>query len=434
MNFGACRDVIRERRAPRSSIKATSRWLEKPVLARDQDEGRHKVSSILLSAPPAPEEDAVRCRSFRTAEGGGEHFLIIKVPADMEFMGQIDFIRTAYRKALKSLDLDPATAVFRRIFLSDILNQVEIVRQSDLVDTLTAISIVQQSPLMPSKIALLAYHVDSTRPVRKHRVSPGHILVEKGGYRHLWSTQLCSCEDEATTSPGAQTTEVFNNLVGTLKSFGATLRDHCIRTWIYINGVDAFYGPVVDSRRKLFAEQGLTNETHYIASTGIEGACSHRFDLVAMDAYSNLDLVPGQMSYLNDFGQLCPTKDYNVTFERGTRITYADRAHCFISGTASIDRHGQVVHVGDAVGQLKRALDNVNALLRAGSATLADMMYLIIYLRDAHDTLRVESYLRRHLPFLPTLVVQGAVCRPAWLVEVEGIAITKNHAPSLLAF
>ena len=65
---------------------------------------------------------------------------------------------------------------------------------------------------------------------------------------------------------------------------------------------------------------------------GIEGACAHRYDVVAMDAYSNVDVEPKQVSYLNDFDRLCATKDYNVTFERAARVAYADRAHIFISG------------------------------------------------------------------------------------------------------
>ena len=51
--------------------------------------------------------------------------------------------------------------------------------------------------------------------------------------------------------------------------------------------VDIFYRGMVDSRRALFDEHGLTGATHFIASTGIEGACAHRYDVVAMDAYSN---------------------------------------------------------------------------------------------------------------------------------------------------
>jgi enamine deaminase RidA (YjgF/YER057c/UK114 family) len=231
-----------------------------------------------------------------------------------------------------------------------------------------------------------------------------------------------------------QTHEVFHELIDILAEQGATLRDHCVRTWIYVKDVDLFYNAMVDSRSKLFLEQDLTGSTHYIASTGIEGACSHTCDLVAMDAYSNLDLVPGQVSYLNDFEHLCATKNYNVTFERGTRIAYADRAHCYISGTASIDKAGKVVHPGNVMRQLERALDNIDCLLQSCSATLADMMYLIVYLRDPSDFTRVDAYLRNRFPFLPMIIVQGAVCRPAWLVEAEGIAITKNREPALSLF
>jgi enamine deaminase RidA (YjgF/YER057c/UK114 family) len=153
-----------------------------------------------------------------------------------------------------------------------------------------------------------------------------------------------------------------------------------------------------------------------------------------MDAYSALDLTPEQMSYLNDLDRLCATKDYGVTFERGTRIAYADRAHHFISGTASIDKEGKIVHPGDVIGQLAHALDNVDALLHAGSAGLADMMGLTVYLRDPTDFAGVDERLRDHLPDLPFVIVQGAVCRPGWLVEVEGVAIAPNDEPSFPAF
>jgi enamine deaminase RidA (YjgF/YER057c/UK114 family) len=155
---------------------------------------------------------------------------------------------------------------------------------------------------------------------------------------------------------------------------------------------------------------------------------------VAMDAYSNIDVEPKQVSYLNDFDKLCATKDYNVTFERATRVAYADRAHIFISGTASIDTAGEVVHLGDTGRQLDRALENVEALLSAGSASLADMTHLIVYLRDPSDLALVEGRLRERFADLPLIVVQGAVCRPEWLVEVEGVAIAKNNDATMPRF
>lgn len=375
------------------------------------------------------------CRSFRTPDGVDEHFLSIKPStASSGFKDQLKSIQERYQEMLLALQLGPETAVFRRIFLSDILNQMALLRESGLIDDSTSISVVQQPPLPHAKIQMLAYHLDSPHPMTKRRLSPKHLLVETGSQRHMWSTRLCGNDQETENSVHHQTRQVFADLTQVLGMEGGSLRDNCVRTWIYVKGVDFFYMDMVKSRQDLFLQQGLTAQTHYIASTGIEGACAHVHDLVAMDAYSNLDLVAGQVSYLNDLNRLCPTIKYDVTFERGTRVAYADRAHCFVSGTASIDRLGQVVHSGDVMRQLEHTLDNIEALLVSGSATLSDMMYMIVYLRDPSDFAVVDAYLRERFPFQPMFIVQGAVCRPAWLVEAEGVAITRNVAQALPRF
>jgi enamine deaminase RidA (YjgF/YER057c/UK114 family) len=376
-------------------------------------------------------------RSFYGTKGGAEHFIAVTIPSEADLRGQIEVVAERYAAARRSLGLAPDTAVFRRIFLSDVLNQATAVRNSPLArapDDGVAISIVQQAPLSGAKLALFAYHIDGGGPFKRRRLSPRHLLIEKNGRRHLWSTRLCADDHEKDGSAAAQTRSVFGDLIGTLEREGANLRDHCVRTWVYLKDVDVFYQGMVDSRRALFAKHGLTADSHFIASTGIEGACAHRFDLVAMDAYSALDLAPEQVSYLNDFDRLCPTVNYNVTFERGTRIAYADRAQLFISGTASIDAAGSVLFPGDVLRQLDRALENVDALLKSGSATLADMMYLLVYLRDPTDFPRVESFLAERCPHLPCVIVQGAVCRPDWLIEVEGVAVTPSDEPKLPAF
>jgi enamine deaminase RidA (YjgF/YER057c/UK114 family) len=393
--------------------------------------GRHAAGSAAL-------DSGIATRSFRGATGEAEHFIIVEAPVALGFQEQLADVQKRYEMAQRALGLAPETAIFRRLFLSDVLNQSVLVRASGLAgraaDGPVAVSIVQQPPLGGAKLALMAYHVESRGPMTKRQLSPHQMLVEKRGLRHLWSTGLCAGADDGFDSAAAQTTAIFDDLVATLNGHGGTLRDDCVRTWLYVKDVDVFYQGMVESRTALFERHGLTRDTHYIASTGIEGACGHRYDLVAMDAYSVLGLVPEQISYLNDFDHLCATKDYNVTFERGTRIAYADRSHLLISGTASIDRAGAVVHPGDVLRQLERALDNVEALLRSGSASLADLMHLTTYLRDPSDFAPVAAYLAERFPDLPVLIVQGAVCRPQWLVEVEGVAIAANHQPNLPSF
>jgi len=383
-------------------------------------------------------EKGIASRSFRGESGGSEHFISVEASAGLAFAEQLDLVEERYAAARKDLGLAPESAIFRRVFVSDLMNQVQAVRASSLCGTEAegpvAVSIVQQPPLPGAKVALLAYHLTDDAGIAKERLSPHHVLVEKRGLRHLWSTRLCAGSDSAPASAAGQTREIFADLIATLAGAGGTLRDHCVRTWIYVKDVDVFYKDMVESRRELFERQGLTADTHYIASTGIEGGCAHRYDLVAMDAYSILGMAPSQMSYLNDFDRLCPTRNYGVTFERGTRIAYADRAHHFISGTASIDGTGAVVHRGQVLRQLERTLENVEALLGSGRAGLDDMMHLTVYLRDPADFPSVEGYLSERFRGLPMVIVEGAVCRPEWLIEVEGVAAVAAAAPALPLF
>ncbi len=377
-------------------------------------------------------------RSFKGANGCTEHFFMIDAPQGCGFAEQIKALQERYTAALKDRGLTPETAIFRRIFLSDILNQADAVWESPFVEEIAenpvATSIIQQLPLSGSKIALFAYHIESPDPFEKEFIGPRHMLLRKNGMRHLWSAGPWVDGKPPMPAPAAETRAVFDELMQVLEAQGANLADHCVRTWLFIKDVDIFYQDMVDSRRELFDANGLTQKTHYIASTGIEGTSADRFDTVCMDALSLLDLQDKQIFYLNDFDRLCLTKDYGVTFERGTRVAFADRMHYYISGTASIDNRGNVLHLGDVLKQTERAVENVDALLKSGGASMDDMMYMIAYLRDPADYQCVSGYLRDNFPDLPCIVVQGRVCRPEWLVELEGIAAAPNSDPTLPSF
>ncbi len=375
--------------------------------------------------------------SFTTCRGA-EHFITVGTPGGLDLDDELRFLQARYTEARRSLGLRPESAVFRRVFVSDSLNQAEAVKGSSLMgdedDGPVAVSVIEQPPLPAGKVVLLAYHVDGAESTVKQRLAPHHLLVQRHGRRYLWSTGLCVGAHDSLVPPAEQTRGVFDDLITSLAGEGGTLRDNCLRTWIYVKDINLFYKDMADSRRQLFSDQGMTADRPSIASTGIGGACAHRYDLVMLDAYSALDLVPGQVSHLNDFEKMCATTRYNVTFERGTRIAYSDRAHLLISGTASIDGAGQVVHRGQVLRQLEHALENVESLLRAGKAGLDDVMYLIVYLRDPADYARVVDSIRERFPGLPVIAVQAPVCRPEWLVEVECMAITSNQAPALPAF
>ena len=109
----------------------------------------------------------------------------------------------------------------------------------------------------------------------------------------------------------------------------------------------------------------------------------------------------------------------------------SDSATIFVSGTASIDTEGRVVHVDDVQGQLRRALDNIEALLEGSGATLADVVSMVTYLKHARSLAAFRSvWAERGLPDqVPNTVTVADVCRPEWLCEIEAIAVCPEARP-----
>ena len=143
---------------------------------------------------------------------------------------------------------------------------------------------------------------------------------------------------------------------------------------------------------------------------------------VAIDFLTAPQVQPDDLLFLKALDHLNPTHEYGVAFERGVRVALPQKYEYFISGTASIDCHGEVINVGDVTKQAERLLENIEALLADGGATMDDVKYFIIYLRDLADASAIEAYMQQVYPQVPRIITHAKVCRPAWLVEMECIA------------
>ena len=55
-------------------------------------------------------------------------------------------------------------------------------------------------------------------------------------------------------------------------------------------------------------------------------------------------------------------------------------------------------------------------------ATMNDIQYFIIYLRDISDYHTVDRMMQQFYPQIPRIIVEAKVCRPGWLIEMECIA------------
>ena len=353
--------------------------------------------------------------TFRPADGGiaEHHAVLVCNDVLMPFTRQLDAILDAYRQLLSD-HLRGAVAVLKRYFLSDAANQADAVMAADMSDC--AKSVIQQPPLDGTKIALWVYLMDG---VQTRVLDSGLYEVAHGQYRHIWNA---SAHNTATNSE-YQMRLLFNEYVMQLAQEGCTLKDNCIRTWLFVNDIDNNYAGVVNARNRVFFTQGLTQDTHFIASTGIGGRQQDAAVLAQMDNYAIAGIQPEQIRHLYAPARLNRTSDYGVSFERGTRVDYGDRRHVFISGTASIDNKGQVVFPGDVLKQAERAWGNVEALLAEADCTFNDVMQTIVYLRDASDYQTVKPFFEKRLGGMPYVIVGAHVCRPAWLMEMECMAV-----------
>ena len=293
-------------------------------------------------------------------------------------------------------------------------------------ETEVSISIIQQQPLDGSKVAVWLYLQRGTSVQNEN----GMIVSTHNGYRHLWKMGMHQHKGDSAW----QTESVLIEYEEALQNFGATLADNCIRTWFFVRDVDTQYAGMVKARRENFIEQGLTEKTHYISSTGIGGTPADPRALVQLGAYALIGFEPSQQRYLYAPTHLNPTYEYGVTFERGTVMEYGDRGHVFISGTASIDNKGNVVHVGDIVKQTHRMWENVETLLAEGNASFEDVMQIVVYLRDTADYEIVREMFEQRFPHTPCVIALAPVCRPTWLIEMECIAVTPRRNPRFRDF
>lgn len=368
----------------------------------------------------------VETASFAPAGKVGEWHVMYHVePRDEMFAKQVERLHRAEAMLMQGEGMQHARPVLRRYFLSDATNQKPLIDEKGEC----TVSYIQQPPLDGSKVAMWVYMQDGTE-VSADEDDLGSTVASHNGYRHIWTMGVTGCPGDSYR----QTSDILKKYEETLASHGANIADHCIRTWFFVRDVDTQYNGLVVARRDNFLENGLTPDTHYISSTGIGGNPPDPKALIQFGSYAMTGLQPGQQRYLHALSHLNRTIEYGVTFERGTLLRFGDREQAYISGTASIDNKGQVVHVGDIVSQTERMWENVGELLKEGGMDYDDVMMIVVYLRDTADYNVVSRMFAGRFGEIPCVYTLAPVCRPAWLIEMECIAIKKSQNPEFRDF
>jgi 2-iminobutanoate/2-iminopropanoate deaminase len=181
---------------------------------------------------------------------------------------------------------------------------------------------------------------------------------------------------------------------------------------------------------------------------------SSDFERIEMDALGLLDpqgnplpvlQVPGgngtkhiDKHVITNHGVLNEAYDYDKpsSFTRGLRILVKPgMSTLYVSGTASIDDHGETIYKGDFRAQCWRTLRNITELLAAEGANWHDIVRTTCYLRDIErdyddfNQVRTHFYAAMHLNPLPASTgIQVRLCREDLLVEIEAIAILPGES------
>ena len=368
------------------------------------------------------EQTLIKIARFEVPEGVSEYHVMVRVTdPHLTYTEQVEALLASYARLAEG-ELKGNCAVFKRFFLSDAANQTDYLLAMLAEDSDCPLSIVEQPPLDGSKVAMWAY---LQKGVQVKALTKGIYEVKHGTYRHLWMAGACN----RALNSECQMRLLFNDYVMQLLENGCSLANNCIRTWLYVQNVDVNYAGVVKARNEVFATQNLTDKTHFIASTGIAGRHADPNVWVQMDAYAVDGVRQEQIHYLYAPTHLNPTYEYGVSFERGTYVDYGDRRQVFISGTASINNKGEIVHPGDIRKQTLRMWENVETLLKEADCTFEHVGHLLVYLRDMADYVVVEEMFEERFPNIPKVFLLAPVCRSGWLIEMECMAVKSVCRP-----
>ncbi len=107
----------------------------------------------------------------------------------------------------------------------------------------------------------------------------------------------------------------------------------------------------------------------------------------------------------------------------GTRTIY-------LAGQVAFDAHGSIVGAGNIVKQFDQALANLREVLIAARAEMADIVKLLIFVKDKEDYkthlkeigLVYRNYFGKYFPAM-SLVEVADLFEDGALIEIEGIAV-----------
>jgi enamine deaminase RidA (YjgF/YER057c/UK114 family) len=355
-------------------------------------------------------------------------------PATAGFVAQVRSAYAALLGALSAHGAGPAGVVAERIFLGDIAAQAEDAAAAGRETwgaaggRRPASTILQQPPARPGQLveiqALAAVAGPGGAPTlaAPAGLPPGAsgCVVVAGSLRRAHLAGIAGGRPGDALGFRSQSDDMLARAEAGLVAQGLGLA-RVARTWLFLADIDHDYAELNHARRDFFTARNVAPAP---ASTGIRGMawppdrrCT--MDLVAYDGPGVGAVRPLHAPTMNE------APEYGSDFSRAMRVDLGRRSIVYVSGTASIDAAGRVLHAGDPAAQARRMLLNVEQLLAGQNAGLDRIVQAVTYVKRAADRDAVLAAGRAAgLPGgIPHTICVADVCRPEWLCEMEAIAV-----------
>lgn len=398
----------------------------------------HGMGGAGVADPPVGAVDRVRIFRVASAAGVELRIAVQPDPACAGLEAQARSMYSALRAGLGAQGAGPGAIVAEKVFLSDVAHQagrLRSVRRAVLSSGADgapdhALTLIQQPPAArhvlceAQVLAIVPAGPDAPRswglPGLPHGASGSEVRLN--GRRMLQISGITGGRPGEPLDFETQARSMFEAAEDCLAGRGLTFRD-VARTWVYVARIDRDYAAINRVRRDFYRSRGVFPPP---ASTGIGGLPERSGRLCALDLIARDGGCRDGWRILH-----APTMNeapsYGADFSRGALLPLAVGTTLFVSGTASIDALGHVVHVNDFEGQVDRMLHNVAQILAGEGLGLHHISSAVTYLkRPRFRDVFLEVARRAGLPgSIPNTLCVAGVCRPEWLCEIEATVTLK---------
>ena len=244
--------------------------------------------------------------------------------------------------------------------------------------------------------------------------------------QYLIAAVPSSLLDDAQIDQATET--AYSSLFEKINAWGYP---HLVRTWNFFPDITGGQGALdnyqlfCSGRARAYDNAALTPAT-YPAATVIGTSQPGLYVFFIASKSSGVGIENSQQvsafNYPPEYSQDPPL------FSRAVLHRNRQQEILFISGTASITGHS-TQYADDVNRQMEVCISNIENLLSTAIAehqflptTLQECAHIKIYLRHAEDLDTIRTHIRLYLgPTVPVYFLQGDMCRPDLLVEIEAL-------------